>query len=153
MSYLSMITFLVYHNSTMVYAISAQNGEESEIDTLARIMCEKRGGIVNVYVQDDGERYQYTSWDFSYINSGDRIWKFTQDDMWESEDKWEMSDANDYFSFMTPQQPKSRLEVGKWLIMGEHVREFTPRAKSSHKRESVRKRRRQSRDIIQEQMI
>lgn len=154
MTHLHMITFLMYHNNAMVYAISAQQGSEEEIDGMARLMCEKRGGIVSVYSQDDGERYQHTMWDFSYINSGDRTWKVTQDDLWNWEDEWEMSDAADsYFSFVCTHQPRSRLDRGKWLTMGEQVREFTPRAKQTHKRVSARKCRRDSRRIIQEQMM
>lgn len=153
MAYIHMLTFMIHHNDSLVYAISAQKGDESDIDTLARTICEKRGGIVNVYVQDDGDRHLYTSWDFAYINSGNRTWKVSQDDMYEWEDAWEMSEDFPYIGYDESPSPKSRLEVGKWLIMGDEVRDFLPRAKRAHKRESVRKCRRQERSIIAEQMM
>lgn len=153
MSHLHMITFLMYHNSTMVYAISAQNGDVSDIDDMARTLCEKRGGVVNVYANDDSSGYWGDWWEFAYINSGDRTWKVTQDDMWEWEERWEMSEDFPYPGCFDDKMPKTRLEVGKWLTMGEHVREFFPGVRRVYKKERVRKQRRQARDIIQEQMM
>lgn len=150
-TYMNLVTFLMYHNSVMVYAISAQNGAEEEIDAMARTVCEKRGGVVSVYTQDDG--YHTMWWEFSYINSGVRTWKVTQDDMWHWEEVWEMSDDFPYIGYDQPKTPKVRLDRRKWLTMGEQVREFTPRAKQTHKKESVRKCRRDSRHIIEEQMM
>jgi len=150
---MSPITITIYHNSVVVLVIHAYVWHEEEIDNVARMMCERRGGIVSVHTRDDEAEHPLSMWEFSYINSDGRVWRVSQDDMWEWEDKWEMSDIDDtYLSIMQPQERKSRLEMGKWLIMGDDVRYFLPSERHHHKRVQKRKERRNAQLLIQEQL-
>ena len=153
MAYMHMITFYISHNNVMMYAVSPIGEDEADIDDMAKAMCEKRGGNVSVSSLADDDIYTDLVWEFSYINSDGRIWRVTQDDMWEWEREDEYrTDDNIFFTHMNTQDRRTRLEVGKWLIMGDEVRDSLPRAKAHHKRERIRKERRMSHKLIQEQL-
>jgi len=116
------LTITIYHNNVIALIIHAYVWHEEEIDNIARMMCERRGGIVSVHTRDDREEYPLTLWEFSYIDSGGRLLRVSQDDMYEWDDRCEMSE--DFFYGPPPSEPKDYMVRMKPYARTHSVRSY-----------------------------